>query len=68
MITADFGSSCTVQLYTVLLAFVVLVDDIQLTPSFIVCLFVCLFVCVYFIFNCICVIWAKLPDINKWIS
>jgi len=23
---------------------------------------------VYFIFNCICVIWAKLPDINKWMD
>jgi len=67
VITADFESSCTVQLYTVLLALVVLVDDIKLTPSFLVCLFVCLFVCmcVYFICNCICVIWANLPDINK---
>ena len=52
---------------TVLLALVVLVDD-KLKPSFLVCLFVCLCICVYFIFNCICVIWAKLPDINKWMD
>jgi len=42
VITADFGSSYTVQLYTVLLALVVLVDDFKLTPSFLVCLFVCM--------------------------
>jgi len=48
-ITADFGSSCTVQLDTVFLALVVLVDDIKLTPSFLVCLFVCLCMCVLYL-------------------
>jgi len=44
-----------------------LVDFIS-THSFLVFLFVCLCVCVYFILTVFVLIWAKLPDIKKWMD